>query len=109
MGYYRNGNTPEEDSPKEPEKKVTLKAKYYSSFDELPEETYTELVERSLNIAQRLRQRSDKLHQLLSSEIGVFDGDTLEEAYWRTACTEQLAFMEMQIANLHSYLIQNNQ
>jgi len=101
MGYYRNGNDEKPDP--EPNKKIV--AHYYSSFDELPEEVYKELVERSLNIAERIKERSIKLHELLSQEVGLFDGTTLEEAYWRTACVEQIAFMEMQITNLHSYLI----
>ena len=105
MGYYRNGNGNGEDNQKdsEPEKKV--EANYYESFEELPENVYKELVDRSLNIAERIKDRSSKLHELLSQEVGIFDGTTLEEAYWRTACVEQIAFMEMQITNLHSYLI----
>jgi hypothetical protein len=101
MGYYRNGKN---DKP-EPEPEKEIVAKYYSSFEELPEDVYKELVERSLNIAERIKDRSNKLHELLSQEVGLFDGTTLEEAYWRTACVEQIAFMEMQITNLHSYLI----
>jgi len=102
MAYYRNGTNPnpepEDDGPK-------IVTKFYNSFDELPEEVYRELVERSLSIANRLKDRSEKLHTLLSDEVGDFDGTTLEEAYWRTACVEQIAFMEMQLTNLHNYLI----
>jgi hypothetical protein len=101
MGYYRNGKNNGDES--EPKKEV--EAKYYESFEELPENVYKELVDRSLNIAERIKDRSNKLHELLSQEVGLFDGTTLEEAYWRTACVEQIAFMEMQITNLHSYLI----
>lgn len=100
MAFYRNGKQPDPDP--EPNKKIVTH--YYSSFEELPEDVYKELVERSLNIAERIKERSNKLHDLLSHEVGLFDGTTLEEAYWRTACVEQLAFMEMQITNLHSYL-----
>lgn len=105
MGYYRNGknNKPEPEDESNPDKKIV--AQYYTSFEDLPEEVYKELVERSLNIAERIKDRSIKLHELLSQEVGIFDGTTLEEAYWRTACVEQIAFMEMQITNLHSYLI----
>ena len=105
MAFYRKENSNQPDPDPDPNNKIVTH--YYSSFEELPEDVYKELVQRSLNIAQRIKDRSNKLHKLLSQEVGLFDGTTLEEAYWRTACVEQLAFMEMQITNLHSYL--NNQ
>ena len=103
MGYYRNGKNNDSNEPESSKGKGVQKV-YYSSFEELPEEVYRELVERSLNIAQRIKDRSTKLHAMLSNEVGIFDGTTLEEAYWRTACVEQMAFMEMQMSNLHDYL-----
>lgn len=94
MGYYRKKENDDKFN------KIQLE-----SFDELPPEMYKELVERSLAIAQRLKSRSVKLHELLAEQVGIGNSDdTMEHAYWRTSCVEQLAFFEMQISNIHKVL-----
>ena len=95
MGYYRK-----EESNDDKFKKIKLE-----SFDELPPDMYKESVERSLAIAQRLKSRSVKLHELLAEQVGIGNSDeTMDHAYWRTSCVEQLAFFEMQISNIHNFL-----
>ena len=100
MAFYRlNDDNDEEELDSLEVKKVKL-----SSFEELPPEIYKELVNRSLHIAKRLRERSTKLHEALAEHVEIAEGGDLEEAYWRTACVEQMAFFEMQIGNIHDFL-----
>ena len=99
MAFYRIDDDEEGEEAFEVER-ISLR-----SFDELPPELYKELVSRSLTIAKRLKARSEKLHAVLAEQIDAESKpDDMEEAYWRTACVEQMAFFEMQIGNIHDFL-----
>ena len=78
--------------------KISLK-----KLEDLPPEIYKELVERSLALATRIKERSDKLKSVIG--ITTIEGsEAAEDAFWRTASIEQLAFFEMQINNIHTCL-----
>lgn len=94
MGYYRFEQEPD-DNPEF--KKISL-----NSLEELPPDVYKELVERSLALANRIKDRSQKLQKIIGMNSPT--PKDVEEAYWRTATVEQLAFFEMQINNLHKIL-----
>ena len=99
MGYHRmpKGNNDDD------EDEVTFVKMGLESLDDLPPEIYEELVKRSMSMATRLKDRSHKLHKIMQEAIQVGKLD-LEDAYWRTACIEQMAFFEMQIGNIHHLL-----
>lgn len=95
MGYYRMEN--ESEGGDGTFHKISLK-----KLEDLPPDIYKELVERSLALATRIKDRSDKLKTVIGVTGEV--SEAAEDAYWRTASVEQLAFFEMQINNIHKCL-----
>ena len=96
MGYYRMED--ESEGGDGEFHKISLK-----KLEDLPPEIYKELVERSLALATRIKDRSDKLKTVIG--ITTIEGsEAAEDAFWRTASIEQLAFFEMQINNIHTCL-----
>ena len=76
-----------------------------SSFEDLPQEAYEELISRTMSMAQRMNDRTGKLQGVLQKLLDPEGEVAPEEAYWRTAITEQVAFLEMQLSKLHEAII----
>ena len=94
MGYYRNWEEKSSDDNDKPQVYLEATKTELNSFNELPQDVYAELMQRTLKMAERISDRRDELKE-------QFDmGELKDDAYWKTATIEQLAFLEMQIANI---------
>lgn len=99
MGYYRKENElPSDDDEPEMEVKLTAKMTQVNNFNELPEEIYSELMQRTLRMAERMSDRKDELQDTFANKVGI--SNINEDAYWKTAMVEQVAYLEMQIVNM---------
>jgi len=98
MGYYRKENEKPSDDGKDYEVKLDATMLIVDDFNELPEEIYSELMQRTLRMAERMSARQEELETTFSEIAGVKGIN--KEAYWKTSLIEQVAFLEMQITNM---------
>jgi hypothetical protein len=97
MGYYRNTDGPKDESDKPNDMKLEAVMHHVDNFNELPEDIYSELIQRTLKMAERMAGRKEELQETFGKS-GIKNLN--DEAYWKTSMVEQVAFLEMQVANI---------